>query len=75
MTTRIAALVAAMTLGAGAALAQMPDAPWTLEQLQTVYPDLTADTFATIDTSGDGTVDQAELDAAIAAGTLPASEG
>lgn len=57
------------------ALAEMPDGPWTMEQLKAVYPDLTEAVFTQIDASADGTVDQAELDAAIAAGVVAPVEG
>jgi len=43
---------------------------WSMEELQAAYPDLTEETFAQIDTSGDGQVDMAEYDAAVAAGLL-----
>lgn len=36
------------------------------------YPDLTEDAFGEIDTSDDGFVDEAELAAALAAGTITA---
>jgi hypothetical protein len=34
------------------------------------YPDLTEDAFGAVDTGGDGFVDEAELTAALAAGTI-----
>jgi len=43
---------------------------WSLEELQAGYPDMTEETFAQIDTSGDGQVDMAEYDAAVAMGLL-----
>jgi len=43
---------------------------WSLEELQAAYPDMTEETFATVDTSGDGQIDMAEYDAAAGAGLL-----
>lgn len=76
-------LAPAFGLGLTAAVAQtntigIPDADgsgaWSLAELQVVLPELTEDTFATIDTSADGEVDEAELATAVNAGivTLPA---
>ena len=45
---------------------------YSLEELQTVYADLTAETFAAVDANADGQADMAEIDAAIAASLLPA---
>lgn len=46
---------------------------YSLEELQAVYPDLTAEGFGLIDANGDGAVDADELAAAQAAGTLGAN--
>lgn len=43
---------------------------WSLTELQTVFTEMTEATFATLDTNGDGSVDAAELSAAIEAGVL-----
>jgi Ca2+-binding EF-hand superfamily protein len=43
---------------------------WSLTEMQTAYPDLTEEVFATLDTNQDGGIDTAELTAAVAAGTL-----
>lgn len=45
---------------------------YSMEELKASYADLTEDTFKTIDANADGQVDAAELEAAIAAGVLPA---
>jgi len=75
----IPALTMATALLAAPAFAQVaasdiPDVDgnglWSLEELQAAYPEMTEETFALIDTSGDGQVDLAEYDAAIAAGLL-----
>ena len=42
----------------------------SLAELQAVYPNLTEEGFTAIDTSADGAVDEAELTAAVDAGTL-----
>ncbi len=42
----------------------------SLEELQVAYPSATEDTFVTIDANADGAVDEAELTAAVEAGTL-----
>ena len=42
----------------------------SLEELQVAYPSATEDTFVTIDANADGVVDEAELAAAVEAGTL-----
>jgi hypothetical protein len=75
--TRMTMLAASAALLSGAALAQeapLPDANgdgvWSMEELQVSVPDLTAETFTAIDTNADGSVDAAELAAAIAAGTI-----
>jgi hypothetical protein len=83
MTRTIFTLAAAATLATVPALAQtMPaiedtdgSGNWSLAELQTVYPDLTAETFTAVDTNADSAVDQAELAAALADGVLPAASG
>lgn len=47
---------------------------WSLAELQTVWPEMTEETLATIDTNADGSVDQAELQAAVDAGTVTVPE-
>ncbi|SFI41013.1 hypothetical protein [Jannaschia pohangensis] len=42
----------------------------SLEELQAVYPDVTAESYAAMDTDADGTLSAAEIQAAIDAGTL-----
>lgn len=43
---------------------------WSLGELQTVWPDITQDTFTAVDANTDGSVDNAELTAAIDAGVV-----
>ncbi|MGC9371586.1 MAG: EF-hand domain-containing protein [Paracoccaceae bacterium] len=45
---------------------------FSMEELKVAYPDLTEEAFAEIDTSADGEVDTAELEAALEAGLLAA---
>ncbi|MGL5009280.1 MAG: EF-hand domain-containing protein [Paracoccaceae bacterium] len=82
---RISLLLATVLgLGAVPALAQDAAAPeiadtdgngtWSMEELVVAYPDLTSETFTSIDANADGAVDQAELAAALADGLLPAAE-
>ena len=75
MTQKLVLALAAITVSGGLALAEMAEPPWTAEQLRVVYPDLTEDDFARIDTDRDNEVSQDELDAAVAAGVVPAPEG
>jgi hypothetical protein len=78
--TRIALMLATVTLG-GAAFAQavLPDVPdtdgngtWSLVELQAVWPELTDEGFAAIDTGADGSVDATELQAALDGGVITA---
>ncbi|WP_323781512.1 EF-hand domain-containing protein [Leisingera sp.] len=46
---------------------------YSLEELQAAFPDLTAETFATIDANADGEADLAEVKAAADAGLLAAA--
>ncbi|WP_435661261.1 EF-hand domain-containing protein [Leisingera caerulea] len=76
----------ALTAAAFAALAASPlaamesiteadtdgNGTYSLEELQAAYPDLTAETFATIDSNADGEADLAEVQAAEEAGLLAA---
>jgi hypothetical protein len=43
---------------------------FSLEEMQVAMPDLTAETYAAVDTNADGGVDATELTAALAAGTI-----
>lgn len=74
-------LIMAAALGLGFAAAQAQTAlpeiadvdgsgAWSLTELQTVWPDMTEEAFVAVDTTGDGAVDTAELQAAVDAGTL-----
>lgn len=75
MLKKLATSMGALTLMAGMAMAQTAEGPWTFDEMLVVYPDLTAETFAEIDADGDGMVTQAELDDAIEAGVVEATEG
>jgi len=76
----LALLMATVTgLGFAAAQAQtvLPEiadadgsGAWSLGELQTVWPDMTEADFTAVDTNADGSVDAAELTAAVDAGTV-----
>jgi hypothetical protein len=78
MTRTMMTLVAGLAMVAGPALSQSaplpPDADgngtWSLEEMQAVLPDMTAEGFAAIDTDADGAVNPDELQAAIGAGLV-----
>lgn len=46
---------------------------FSLEELQAAFPDLTAEAFTAMDANADGEIDQAEAQAAVEAGVLPAA--
>ncbi len=48
------------------------DGVYSIEEMTAAYPDMTAETFATIDANADGMVDADELSAAVEAGVIPA---
>jgi hypothetical protein len=70
---RIAILLAPLALASAAfaqtALPEVADTDgngtWSLVELQTVWTDLTEETFTAIDANADGAVDTAELQAAV----------
>ena len=47
------------------------DGMLTLEEVQTVYPDVTAESFSAMDVNADGSLDEAEAMAAQEAGLFP----
>ncbi|WP_297339134.1 EF-hand domain-containing protein [Pseudophaeobacter sp.] len=71
-----AVALAALTASPLAAQAASPvdadgNGTFSLAELQTAYPDLTAKDFVEIDTNADGNADLAEVQAAQEAGNLP----
>ena len=79
MKSFVFAPLAALTLGlAGAAVAQDVDAAidtngdrmYSFPELTVAYPDMTEEAFTTMDTSGDGLLDAAEVAAGVTAGTI-----
>ncbi len=72
------ALILAPLAFASAALAQtLPDVPdtdgsgnWSLVELQAVWTDLTEDAFKAMDSTADGAIDAAELQAAVDSGSI-----
>ena len=71
----------AMTIAAGSAFAQAMDADTdgdgmvTYDELIAAYPDVTEDDFASMDSDGSGSLDEAEMTAAIEAGSLESEDG
>lgn len=51
------------------------DGMLTLDEVQAMYPDVTAETFSAMDVNADGALDDAEVVAAQEAGMMPKSEG
>jgi len=72
--TAFAALVATplMAQDMGAVADTDGNGTFSMEELQVAFPDLSEEVFAEIDTSADGEVDTAELEAALGAGLLTA---
>ncbi|KIC36742.1 calcium-binding protein [Leisingera sp. ANG-M7] len=72
-----AAAIAALAASPLAAMESITEADtdgngtYSLEELQAAFPDLTEETFATIDANADGEADLAEVKAAEEAGLLP----
>lgn len=74
MTTAAAVLAAAPLMAGSLAEADADGSgTFTLEELQAVFPDMTEETFTTIDANADGEVDLAEAQAAVDSGVLPAA--
>ena len=71
---RIALTLAATLLGTAAMAATEVDANGdgmiTIEEVQASYPDVSAEDFSAMDTNADGALDDAEMQAAEAAGLL-----
>ncbi|MBJ6370311.1 hypothetical protein [Sedimentitalea arenosa] len=47
------------------------DGMLTLDEVQTVYPEITAETFSAMDANADGALDETEIAAAQDAGMMP----
>jgi len=71
-----AALLFATPLAAqDAAIDVNADGMYSFPELQAVMPDMTEDTFTTLDANGDGLLDADEIAAGTGAGLLPATDG
>jgi hypothetical protein len=79
MKKTVLILTSVLGLIAGMAMADstLPDiadtdgsGAWSLTELQALWPDMSEEVFASLDTGVDGAVDMAELTAALEAGTL-----
>ena len=47
------------------------DGVMTVDEVQAVYPDITAETFAEVDTNNDGVLDDAEMIIGVENGLVP----
>lgn len=47
----------------------------TLDEVQAVFPEITADSFSAMDTNSDGALDDTEVVAAQDAGVMPKTDG
>lgn len=76
MTRTLTASLLALTAFSGAALASDLDADSdgmvTYEEVVAMYPDVSEEAFAAIDSDESGALDEDELAAAVEAGTIPA---
>ncbi|MBM7067335.1 EF-hand domain-containing protein [Actibacterium sp. 188UL27-1] len=68
-----ASILTALAVSAATEMDTDGDGMFSLTELQVAYPDLTAETYASLDANADGMVDPEELAAAQEAGVLPAS--
>jgi hypothetical protein len=70
MTKTLTLFALALGLSAGAAMAQTVvtdtdgNGTWSIEEMTAAYPDMTPETFATIDADQSGEIDADELQAA-----------
>lgn len=70
--TTLAATLAAGTAFAATEVDTNGDGMITIEEVQAVYPDVTAEGFSAMDTNADGALDDEEMQAAEAAGLIKA---
>lgn len=66
------ALMAASAAGAALSADANGDGVLTIDEVQAVYPDVTAEAFTTMDLNADGALDEAEVQSAQEAGLMPA---
>ncbi len=75
MTKTLIPLSLMFALGAGALFAAEADANGdgllTIDEVQAVMPEVTAESFTAMDLNADGTLDAAEVEAAREAGQMP----
>lgn len=64
-----------LSLGQGAEMDANGDGVLTIDEVQAIYPDITAETFSAMDVNADGALDEDELVAAQQAGLMPVNEG
>jgi len=71
LTTAAVTLALTAPTWAQSAMDTDGDGNVSMEELQVVYPDVTAEVFAAIDGDADGVLSDAEIQAAVDAGILP----
>ncbi|MCF2903571.1 hypothetical protein L0666_01090 [Octadecabacter sp. CECT 8868] len=80
--TKSSSVIALVTIVGTSAFAQDVDPNidvngdgfYSFPEVSTIYPDVTAESFTELDTTGDGLLDMAEVEAAQGAGLLPVME-
>lgn len=79
--TTHATLAALLLTGAAHAMSQNAaaidangDGVLTIDEVQALYPDVTADAFSAMDLNADGTLDAEEVSAAEEAGVMPTAD-
>lgn len=72
MLIPVALLLATPLAAQDAAIDVNADGMYSFPELQAAMPDMTEDTFVTLDANGDGLLDAAEIAAGTEAGLLPA---
>lgn len=70
LTAAVFAVFATPLIGQSADIDINGDGMYSLPELQAVMPAMSEDTFAILDTSGDGLLDADEIAAGVAAGVL-----
>ena len=70
-TTAAITLMAAPAFAIVAEIDTNGDGVYTLAEVQSAMPEMTAETFATLDVNADGLLDADEVAAAVEAGVIP----
>jgi len=72
ITATVLAILAAGTVSAATEADANGDGLLTIDEVQAVMPEITADAFNAMDLNADGALDEAEIQAAQDAGLMPA---